>query len=85
MDPTMPDYERFERRQLAQDRDRRRPDTVEIDEQRARKIVQQLANEGTVSFIPEAEVICHDPSRELFDSNQALAYFHRGWEMAENK
>ncbi len=34
MDPTetVPDHERFEREQIAQDRDRQRPDTVEIDE-----------------------------------------------------
>jgi hypothetical protein len=85
MDPVMPDYERFERRQIAQDRDRQRPDTVEIDEQRACDIVKRLADQGTVSFIPEAEVICHDPSGKLFESNTALAYFHNGWEAAENE
>ncbi|MFC7078274.1 hypothetical protein [Haloarcula halophila] len=85
MDPAMPDYERFERRQIAQDRDRQRPDTVEIDEQRARDIVQRLADQGTVSFIPGAGVICHDPSGKLFESNTALACFHKGWMAAETE
>ncbi|WP_188854329.1 hypothetical protein [Haloarcula argentinensis] len=43
MDQTVPDHERFEREQIAQDRDRRRFDTVEIDEPRGRDVVTCLA------------------------------------------
>ncbi|MCJ0618019.1 hypothetical protein JZX76_00270 [Haloarcula hispanica] len=84
MDPTetVPDYERFEREQIAQDRDRQRPDTVEIDEPRGREVVTSLLNEGVVEPIPEQNVFQHVPSGQCFDSDMALVYFHKGWEAA---
>ncbi|KAA9400587.1 hypothetical protein Har1131_17975 [Haloarcula sp. CBA1131] len=80
MDQTVPDYERFEREQIAQDRDRRRLDTVEIDEPRGREVVTSLLDEGVVEPIPEHEVLQHVPSGQCFDSDMALVYFHKGWE-----
>jgi len=82
MDPieTVPDYERFEREQIAQDRDRQRPDTVEIDEPRSREVVTSLLEAGVVEPIPEQEALQHVPSGKCFDSDLALVYFHEGWE-----
>ncbi|MDQ2075038.1 hypothetical protein RBH20_21195 [Haloarcula sp. H-GB4] len=80
MDQTVPDHERFEREQIAKDCDRRRPDTVEIDEPRACEVVTSLIDEGVVEPIPEQAVLQHVPSRRCFDSDLALAYFHKGWE-----
>ncbi|EMA25233.1 hypothetical protein [Haloarcula argentinensis] len=81
MDPTetVPDYERFEREQIAQDRDRQRPDTIEIDEPRGRDVVNSLLDEGVVEPIPEQEVLQHVPSGQCFNSDTALVYFHKGW------
>jgi hypothetical protein len=80
MDDTRPDYERFERRQLAQDRDNRQVQTVDVDESRARRIVQDLRAAGIVKTVPEDECLLHRPSGETFDSNTTLVHFHRGWE-----
>jgi hypothetical protein len=44
MDDTRPDHERFERRQLAQDRDNQRVQAVDVDESWARRIICTLAN-----------------------------------------
>ena len=82
MENTQPDYERFERRQLAQDRDNRRTQTVDVDESRAREIVQELQDAGIVVAVPEDQCSVHRPSGEKFASNTALAHFHRGWEGA---
>jgi hypothetical protein len=82
MDETRPDYERFERRQIAQDRDNRRVETLDIDESRVREIVQDLKDADIVVAVPEDQCLAHRPSGEMFDSDTALAYFHRGWEAA---
>ena len=82
MNDTRPDYERFERRQLAQDRDNRQVQTVDIDESRARRIVQDLRAAGIVVAVPEDQCLVHRPSGERFDSDTALAHFHQGWEAA---
>jgi ribosomal protein S19E (S16A) len=82
MENTQPDYERFERRQLAQDRGNRRAQTVDVDESRAREIVQELQDAGVVVAVPEDQCPVHRPSGEKFTSNTALAHFHRGWEGA---
>jgi len=79
------DYERFERRQLAQDRDNHRVQTVDVDESRARRIVQELRAAGIVKTVPEDQCLVHWPSGEKFDSDTALAYFHRGWEAANDE
>lgn len=85
MDETISDYERFERRQLAQHRDNHRVQTVDIDESRAREIVQDLKAAGTVVAVPEDQCLVHRPSGEMFNSDTALAYFHRGWEAANDE
>lgn len=85
MDDTRPDYERFERRQLAQDRDNQRVQTVDVDESKARRIVQDLRAAGTVKAVPEDQYLLHRPSSEIFDSDTALVHFHRGWEAATDE
>ena len=85
MNDTRPDYERFERRQLAQDRDNRQVQTVDVDESRARRIVQKLREAGIVVAVPEDKCLIHRPSGEKFDSDTALAHFHRGWEAATDE
>ncbi|WP_262174628.1 hypothetical protein [Haloarcula laminariae] len=85
MDKTRPDYERFERRQIAQDRDNRRVETLNLEESRAREIVQDLKDAGIVVAVPEDQCLVHRPSGEKFNSNIALAHFHRGWEAATDE
>ena len=85
MNETRPDYERFEHRQLTQDRDNYQVQTVDIDESRAREIVQDFNAAGTVVAVPEDQCLVHRPSGERFDSYTALAYFHRGWEAATDE
>ena len=82
MDDTIPDYEQFERRQIAQDRDNRRVQTADVDEFRARAIVQDLRSDGIVVAVPEDQCLVHRPSGEKFDSDTALINFHRGWKAA---
>ncbi|WP_135305568.1 hypothetical protein [Haloarcula amylovorans] len=81
MNETIPDYERFERRQLATDRDRG-TDPLCIDESLAHDLVEDLRAEGVVDAIPAEQLLAHLPSRGVFESNQALAYFHMGLAVA---
>lgn len=81
MDETIPDYEQFERRQLATDRDTG-PNPLCIDESLAHDLVENLRAEGVVEVVPVEQLLAHSPSGEVFESNQALAYFHAGWEAA---
>jgi len=85
MDDTRPDYERFERRQLAQDRDNQRVQTVDVNESKARRIAQDPRAAGTVKAVPEDQCLLHRPSSETFDSDTALVHFHRGWEAATDE
>jgi hypothetical protein len=78
-DATHDDHERFERRQLAPDRDARASAVVAIDESAAREIVQDLREAGLVTVSPAAETLVHLPSGSRFQSDRALAFFHRGW------
>ncbi|MDS0243090.1 MULTISPECIES: hypothetical protein [unclassified Haloferax] len=82
-DDTSNDHERFERRQLARDRDRRTEDILSIDESVASDLVYVLRDEGVVDVIPEDELLVHVPSGQKFRSNLGLAYFHQGWEANE--
>ena len=82
MDDTRPDYEQFERRQLAQDQDTRRVETVDVGESRAREIVQGLRDAGIVAAVPEDQCIVHRPSGEYFVCDTALVHFHWGWNAA---
>lgn len=85
MDELRPDYERFERRQIAQDQDNQRVETVDVDESRARKIVQDLRAAGIVVAVPEDQCLIHSPSGARFDSDTTLVHFHRGWEAANEE
>jgi len=80
MNETLPDHEQFERRQIAQDHDNRRVQTADVDESRARQIVEDLRAAGIVVAVPEDQCLAHRPSGEMFHSDTALVHFHRGWE-----
>ena len=80
MNETLPDHEQFERRQIAQDQENRRVQTADVDESRARQIVEDLRAAGIVVAVPEDQCLAHRPSGEMFHSDTALVHFHRGWE-----
>lgn len=82
-DSTHDDHERFERRQLARDRDARRTQTVTVDESQAAKIVRELIDVGVVDVVPDDQLLRHAPSKRSFESNRALVLFHRGWQARE--
>ncbi|QIO25344.1 hypothetical protein [Haloarcula sp. JP-L23] len=81
MDETIPDYERFERRQLANDRDTGM-DSLCIDESGAHDLVEDLRAEGVIDVVPDEQLLIHSPSGRAFGSDKALAYFHTGWQAA---
>ncbi|MFD1588228.1 hypothetical protein ACFR9U_14695 [Halorientalis brevis] len=83
-DDTLNDHERFERRQLAQDRDRRRQGVLSIDEQRAAQIVRALREQHIVDVQPEGQLLIHTPTGTKFEDDRALVYFHRGWQAADD-
>ncbi len=78
-DDTSRDYERFEKEQLAQDRDATSVDTADIDDATAQRLVNDLVDAGVVTPVPEDHVLVHEPSGTTFDSSTQLAVFHRGW------
>ncbi|TKX84496.1 hypothetical protein EXE43_18590 [Halorubrum sp. SS5] len=77
-DDTSRDYERFEKAQLAQDRDAAGIDTADIDDATAENLVSELIAD-VVTPVPEDHVLVHEPSGAAFDSSTQLAVFHRGW------
>lgn len=80
-DSTHDDIERFERRQLARDRNTT-PTTLVIDESNARRIVDDLRADDVVEAIPGDQVLVHQPSGHLFESDHSLVLFHIGWKAA---
>ncbi|MFA1612613.1 hypothetical protein ACFPM1_15660 [Halorubrum rubrum] len=78
-DDTSRDYERFEKEQLAQDRDATSVDTADIDDTTAQNLVKDLIDTDVVTPVPEDQVLVHEPSGTAFDSTTQLAVFHRGW------
>ncbi|MDT3437373.1 hypothetical protein [Haloarcula sp. 1CSR25-25] len=78
-DDTSSDYERFEKEQLAQDRDAISVDTADIDDTTAQRLVNDLVDADIVTAVPEDQVLVHEPSGTAFDSSTQLAVFHRGW------
>ncbi|MUV57051.1 hypothetical protein [Halogeometricum sp. CBA1124] len=78
-DDTSRDYERFEKEQLAQDRDATSVDTADIDDTTAQRLVNDLVDADVVTPVPEDHVLVHKPSGTAFDSTTQLAVFHRGW------
>ncbi|KAA9396305.1 hypothetical protein Har1130_19825 [Haloarcula sp. CBA1130] len=78
-DDTSRDYERFEKEQLAQDRDAIGDDTADVDDATAQNLVKDLIDTDIVTPVPEDQVLIHEPSGAAFDSSIQLAVFHRGW------
>jgi hypothetical protein len=78
-DDTSRDYERFEKEQLAQDRDAAGVDTADVDDATAQNLVKDLIDTDVVTPVPEDQVLVHEPSGTTFDSTTQLAVFHRGW------
>ncbi|GAA0313809.1 hypothetical protein [Halarchaeum salinum] len=76
---TSADYERFEKEQLAQDRDATSVDTADIDDATAQNLVNDLVDADVVTPVPEDHVLVHELSGAAFDSSTQLAIFHRGW------
>lgn len=83
-DDTSNDHERFERRQLAKDRDRRRQGVLSIDEQHAAGIVHDLRKQHIVDVQPQEQLLIHTPTGTKFERALALVYFHRGWQAADD-
>jgi hypothetical protein len=82
LDDTTDDYERLETELVAQDRDAARVSTADVDERRARHLVNDLIEVDAVRPIAEQRVLVHEPSCEAFESITQLAVFHRGWQAA---
>ena len=78
-DDTSRDYERFEKDQLAQDRDATSVETEDIDDTTAQRLVNDLVDADIVTPVPEDHVLVHKPSGTAFDSTTQLAVFHCGW------
>jgi len=78
-DDTSTDYERFEKEQLAQDRDAASVATADVDDATTRSLVDNLIDADVVTPVPEDQVLVHEPSGTTFNSATQLAVFHRGW------
>ena len=83
-DDTSTDHERFETEQLAQDRDADQS-TTDLTDGTARRLVNDLVDDGLVTPVAERRVLVHNPSGEAFDSITQLAVFHRGWVAAREE
>ena len=77
-DDTSGDAERFERKQLARDRDcgLRANDLTESD---ARELIVDLLKEDIVVAVPTERMLVHEPTDAVFEDVVQLAAFHRGW------
>ncbi|PSP59295.1 hypothetical protein BRC72_00060 [Halobacteriales archaeon QH_7_66_36] len=84
LDDTTADYERLETELVAQDRDAAWVSTADIDERRARRLVNDLIEDDVVTPVADQRVLVHEPSSEAFDSITQLAVFHRGWQAARD-
>ena len=82
LDDATADYKRLETELVAQDRDAAQVSTADIDERRARHLVNDLVEDNVVRPIAEQRVLVHEPSGEAFDSITQLAVFHHGWRAA---
>ena len=78
-DDTSRDYERFEKEQLAQDRDAASVETADVDDTTAQRLVSDLVDTAVVTPVPENQVLVHEPSGTMFESTTQLTVFHRGW------
>lgn len=73
------DQERFENELVAQDRDAARIETADIDVSHAWMLVKELIGQEVVTPVAESQSLVHEPSGESFQSEKALALFHKGW------
>ena len=82
LNDTKDDHERLEAELVAQHRDAAQVSTADIDERRARRLVNDLIEDDMVRPIPDQRVLVHEQSGEAFGSIIQLAVFHRGWQAA---
>lgn len=73
------DHERFEAEQIARDSDATQCETADIDEKHAWLLVEELVRLNVVTPIAESHSFVHEPSGKIFDSEKAVAQFHKGW------
>jgi hypothetical protein len=52
---------------------------ADIDEEKARLIVEQLLEKNVISLPSDRPILIHEPSGLRFESNVNLAHFHWGW------
>jgi len=78
-DDTSDDAERFERNQLARDRDRGLR-TDDLTESEARELIADLLEDDIVVAVPTDRVLVHEPTNTVFEDVVQLAVYHRGWE-----
>lgn len=81
-DDTSAEYEQFETKLLAQDRDITGVNTVDIDDTTAQSQINELLGADVVTPVPEDRVLVHQPSGTAVDSPMQLTVFHRGWTAA---
>ncbi|MXR40802.1 hypothetical protein GRX01_05535 [Halobaculum sp. WSA2] len=76
------DRDRFEREQLARDRDADRVETADVTAAFARELVDDLIAADVVTARSDPRVFVHNLSGVAFRSRRQLAAFHRGWATA---
>lgn len=54
--------------------------TMDMYEEKAKLLIEQLIGNGIVEMPPEESVLVHVPTGARFESAQNLAHYHRGWE-----
>lgn len=59
--------------------------TVDMYEEKARLLIEQLIEKGTVEMRPDEDVLIHVPTGARFESAENLAHYHRGWEASNEK
>jgi len=57
--------------------------TQDIYEEKARMLVEQLIEKGTIEMGRDEPILYHMPTGAQFDSVVNIAHFHKGWEAAQ--
>lgn len=73
-----------EPREQTENPEKHKAEFMDIDEDRARLIVDQLLEDGTVSMPSDEPRLTHEPTGAVFDSIVNLAHFHWGWTISSN-
>ena len=76
---TSVDHEQLETELLAQHRDAASVATADVDDETARRLIDDLIDADVLTPVPEDRILVHEPSGTPFDSSTPLAVFHRGW------